>query len=350
MARLVQVGALPGAEPVSPPSLGAALDPEQSLSSGTTTATIEWPAATGGTAPLTYNLSVKDEAGSSVTPDSGSAQGPYVIPVADGKSYRCEIGVTDAEGLTARRSAMVHVAAVASGGWETLLDLDLTGLDSATLASNTTTNVTRSAATVAAVKVLDYNSNGGTVSAGASGITVAGLSASAGHMAAGIDLEAHLGLTLPDDVLSDIVVHIHLDGLAGWTGGSDAWQAGLMKSSGINFSLGNDLSVRGNYDAVGQDRFTSTNDGNTSWAANEATPAGAWVVSMLLRGGQIAEAWYTLGATAPNDATIDAGGRILASTLTAGGARWAATDLWAVVRTVLRVDVVWTRLVVKRRL
>lgn len=242
-----------------------------------------------------------------------------------------------------------EAVAEATGGWETLLDLDLTGLDAATLTSGTTTTVTRDSATVAAVKVLDYNSNGGAVTAGASGLLIAGLSASAGHMAAGIDLEAHLGLTLPDDVLDDIVVHLYLAGLAGWTGGSDAWQAGLMKSSNINFSLGNDLSVRANHDAVGQDRFTSTNDANTSWAANESTPAGAWVVSILLRGGQIAEAWYTLG-DAPDDATVSAGGRVLASTLTAGGARWAATDLWAVVRTVLRVDLYWTRLVLKRRL
>ena len=323
------------------------VDAEQSLAAGTTSATVTWTDATapGGT---TYALTVTDEAGAAVTPASGSGLGPYVFPTADAKAYIATLTATATDGQTAQSSALVAVAAAVSGaGWDASF-FNLAGLDSATLANGATTGVTRSAAAVCDVKVVNYNSNNGVVTAGASGVAVAGGGA-AGSLCIGLDLEAIFGITVPADILNDCAVTLHLAGLADWTGGSDAWEAGIMADNSANFSTGTGFSVRGDYDAVGQDRLVSTNTSTSSWVANEAIPAGAWVVTLLLRGGQIAEAFYATGATAPSAATLDAGGQVAARTIAAGSARWAAATFYASVRAIWRPNFVLTGLTLHTR-
>jgi hypothetical protein len=173
------------------------------------------------------------------------------------------------------------------------------------------------------------------------GITVAGGGA-AGSLGIGLDLEAIFGITVPDDVLNDCAITLHLDGLADWTGGSDGWEAGIMADNSANFSTGTGFSVRGDHDAAGQDRKVSTNTSTSNWALNEAVPAGAWVATILLRGGQIAEAFYATGSTAPSAATLDAGGQVMARTVAAGSARWAASTFYASIRAIWRPNFVLT--------
>jgi hypothetical protein len=109
----------------------------------------------------------------------------------------------------------------------------------------------------------------------------------AGSLGIGIDLEAIFGITVPDDILNDCAITLHLDGLADWTGGTDAWEAGIMADNSANFTTGTGFSVRGDHDAVGQDRVVSTNNNTSNWALNEAIPAGAWVATILLRGADL---------------------------------------------------------------
>lgn len=84
-----------------------------SEAAGTTSVSLTWTAASGGTAPYSYNLTVVDEAGASVTPSSGSGLGPYVIPVADGKSYLATLSASDSgtPTQTASSSTLIQVAA-----------------------------------------------------------------------------------------------------------------------------------------------------------------------------------------------------------------------------------------------
>jgi hypothetical protein len=115
-----------------------------------------------------------------------------------------------------------------------------------------------------------------------------------------------------------------------------------MADSSANFTTGAGFSVRGDFDAVGQDRLVSTNNNTSNWSLNEAIPAGAWVATILLRGGQIAEAFYATGATAPTGAALDAGGQVMARTIAAGSARWAASTFYASVRAIWRPNFVLT--------
>lgn len=320
----------------------------QSLASSATTATVTFTHP-GAPAGVTYALVVTDEADAAVTPDSGSGLGPYVFPVASGKAYKARLTATGTDGQTNANSALVEVAAAggASPGWDTDY-FDLTDLDVATLTNGATTGVTRASAPVCDVKVVNYNANNGVVSAGASGITVAGGGA-AGSLGVGLDLEAIFGITVPDDVLNDCAITLHLDGLADWTGGTDAWEAGIMADSSANFTTGTGFSIRGDHDAVGQDRLVSTNNNTSNWALNEAIPAGAWVATILLRGGQIAEAFYATGSTAPTGAALDAGGQVMARTVAAGSARWAASTFYASVRALWRPNFVLTGLTLHTR-
>ena len=201
--------------------------------------------------------------------------------------------------------------------------------------------MTRAAVPILSVKVVNYNSNNGVVSAGAAGIAIAGGSAN-GSLSIGFDLAALFGLTLPADVLNDVAVSLHLDTLGDWTGGTDGWEAGIMADSSANFSTGTGFSVRGDYDAAGQDRKVSTNTSTSNWSLNEAVPAGAWVATILLRGGQIAEAFYATGSTAPTGAALDGGGEVMARTIAAGSARWAASTFYASVRAIWRPNFVLT--------
>jgi hypothetical protein len=92
----------------------------------------------------------------------------------------------------------------------------------------------------------------------------------------------------------------------------------------------------------GQDRKVSTNTSTSNWSLNEAVPAGAWVATILLRGGQIAEAFYATGSTAPTGAALDGGGQVMARTVAAGSARWAASTFYASVRAIWRPNFVLT--------
>ena len=313
----------------------------QSLASSATTASVTFTHP-GAPAGVTYALTVTDEADAAVTPDSGSGLGAWVFPVASDKAYAATIEATGTDGQTSQSTALVKVAAAggAAPGWDAEF-FDLTDLDVATLTNGATTGVTRASAPVCDVKVVNYNSNNGVVSAGASGITVAG-GGTAGSLGIGIDLEAIFSITVPDDVLNDCAITLHLDGLADWTGGTDAWEAGIMADNSANFTTGTGFSVRGDHDAVGQDRVVSTNNNTSNWALNEAIPAGAWVATILLRGGQIAEAFYSTGSTAPTGAALDGGGQVMARTIAAGSARWAASTFYASVRAIWRPNFVLT--------
>jgi hypothetical protein len=107
------------------------------------------------------------------TAGAASARGSSPSPVD--KAYAATIEATGTDGQTSQSTALVKVAAAggASPGWDTEF-FDLTDLDAATLTNGATTGVTRASAPVCDVKVVNYNSNNGVVSAGASGITVAG--------------------------------------------------------------------------------------------------------------------------------------------------------------------------------
>jgi hypothetical protein len=103
----------------------------QSLASSATTASLTWThaGAPGGT---TYALTVVDEAGASVSPSSGSGLGPYVIPVASGKSYSSTLTATGADAQTAQSSALVQVTPdlatdfplEGAAGWRTVYEAD----------------------------------------------------------------------------------------------------------------------------------------------------------------------------------------------------------------------------------
>jgi len=327
---------------VTPSDLTPPTPPDpQRLASSESTASATWTHASAPSG-TTYAITITDDEDNAVTPDSGSGLGPYVWPVSAGAAYVAILRATGTDGQVADSAALVNVAGSggSGGGWTSTF-VDLTGLDSATLTNGATTGVTRSSAAVCDVKVVNYNSNNGVVSAGTTGISVAGGGA-AGSLCIGIDLEALFGITVPNDILNDCAVTLHLAGLGDWTGGTDAWEAGIMADNSANFTTGTGFSVRGDYDAVGQDRLVSTNNSTSNWSLNEATPAGAWTATILLRGGQIAEAFYATGATAPSDATLDGGGQVMARTIAAGSARWAAATFYASVRAIWRPNFLLT--------
>jgi len=318
----------------------------QSLASSATTASVTWTHA-GAPPGTTYALTVVDSEDDEIAPDSGSGLGPWVFPVVLGRAYSATLTATGADGQTSQSSALVAVASTGGASW-TRTTVDLTDLDVATLSAGSTTAVTRDAVTVASIKVVNFNANNGAVTAGASGITISGGGA-AGSMSIGTNLVALFGLTLPDDVLADAIVHLHFTGLADWTGGTDGWDAGIMNDTSANLSTGSGFSVRADYDAAGQDRVVSTNNATTNWVPNEATPAGAWIVSILLRGGNVAEAVYTLGSTLPTPADVLTGAVPLGRTVAALGTRWAATTLWASVRAIWRPNLTLTAITLETR-
>lgn len=292
------------------------VDAEQSLAAGTTSATVTWTDATAP-AGTTYAVTVTDEAGAAVTPASGSGLGPWVFPTANAKSYIPTIASTATDGQTAQSSALVAVAAAVSGaGWDVALDLDLTGLDAATLADDTTTVVTRSAVAVATVWASE-TSNSGTVVAGATGLRVDGGSAT-GSVSALIDLAAAASLTLPDDIMSGVAIDIYMTTLDDWTAAGTAWRAGISDEL-IRFSLGGSSTVQGRLTGSNQDRRIATNESFTTWASNEALPATAWVVTLRVDSGSVVWAWYSLGADAVSDAYLDSltDAVLLGSTVTA---------------------------------
>lgn len=324
----------------------------QSLANSATTASVTWTHA-DAPAGTTYALAVIDEAGSTVTPDSGSGLGPYVFPVAAGKSYSARLRATGTDGQTAQSSALVAVAGASGGpGWDVTLDLDLTGLDSLTLTDAAETVVTRDSVAVATVWVDEVSNGGGTVTAGATGLVIDG-NASTGSTTALIDLAAAAGITLPDDIMSGIAVDIYLDGLGDWTGSGTAWRAGVSPVQG-RFSVNDGNTVQGRLNGSNQDRRIATNESFTTWAANEATPAGAWVITLRIDSGGLLWAWY--GTAPATDAALDSlsGAVLLSSTITADIADAPAdtrygTLLYAGAMAQLQAVFTWTRLRLRTR-
>lgn len=329
----------------------------QLLASTATTASLTWTHATAP-AGTTYALTCTDEAGASVTASSGSGLGPYVIPVASGKSYIARLRATGPDGQLAQSSTMVVVAAAAgsSPGWGVALDLDLTGLTSATLTDDTTTVVTRASggATVATVWASEVT-NGGTVTAGATGLVISGASG-AGSVTALIDAYTMAGLTAAQ-VAAGVAVDIYLDALGDWNTSTSAWRAGLTTSQ-ARFTVATENSVQGRIDtsAAGlQDRRAMTNDvaASPEWASNEAIPTGAWVVTILVVADTVF-AFY--GTSAPSDADLTAltGAVRLSGTIAADmsdpvdSGRYASA-MYAGAASQLQPVFTWTRLRVRTR-
>jgi hypothetical protein len=339
---------------VTPADLTAPTPPApQSLASSATTASLTWTHA-GAPPGTTYALAVVDEAGTTVTPDSGSGLGPYVIPVASGKAYSATLTATGTDGQTSQSSALVQVAASGSApGWDVALDLDLTGLTVATLTSGDETDVTRSdgGATVATVWSLAI-SNSGDTTAGATGIRCNGASAG-GSVSALIDVADAADLTMPGDMMHGLAVDIYLDDLGDWTGAGTAWRAGISADQ-TRFSAGTSSTVQGLLSTTLQNRRIATNESFTTWASGEAIPTGAWVVTLLVLSGEVVWAFY--GADAASDADLDAltDAALLSATIGAdvssapAGTRYG-TALYAGIMAQLQADLTWTRLRVRRR-
>jgi hypothetical protein len=235
-------------------------------------------------------------------------------------------------------------------GWETVWDIDLTGLTVATLSapSGGATNVVTRAvggSTVATVWCAAV-SNSGDVTTGAAGVRVNGAS-SPGSVAALIDVEAAGSLTLPGDAMHGLAVDIYMTALGDWTGTGTAWRAGISADQ-TRFSNGTSNSVQGLLSTTLQNRRIATNESFTTWVSGEATPTGAWVVTLLILSGDVVWAWY--GTTAPSDADLDSltGAVLLSSTIAAdvtdapAGTRFGAS-LFAGVQAQIQVDMTWTR-------
>jgi hypothetical protein len=295
--------------------------------------------------------------GDPITPTSGSGLGPYAIPTTDGLTAVHWMTATGADGQTSRSTAGAIVVEEPGGdtdpGWDVALDLDLTGLTTATLTSGVETVVTRAAggANVATVWASSV-SNAGTTTAGATGIRCDGASGT-GSVSALIDIEAAAGLTLPDDVMHGLVVDIYLDGLADWTGAGTAWRAGISADQ-TRFSVGTSSTVQGLLSSTSQQRRIATSESFTNWGAVEATPGGAWVVSLLILSGEVVWAWY--GTTPPSDVDVDAltGAALLSATISAdvsspaAGTRYGAA-LYAGIQAQIQAGMTWTRLRVRQR-
>lgn len=115
---------MPGLVIVDPEAWGGGADPltaptppaTQLLASTATTASLTW---THSTAPAgtTYALTCTDELGTPVSASSGSGLGPYVIPVASGKSYIARLRATGPDGQLAQSSTMVAVGVDVAGDY-----------------------------------------------------------------------------------------------------------------------------------------------------------------------------------------------------------------------------------------
>jgi hypothetical protein len=322
---------------------------------GTTSVSLTYTHS-GAPSGTTYTLSVTNIAdGTAITPSSGSGLGPYVIPTSDGLTAVHRM-VASQGGQTARSDVgviVVEEAATPAAGWTAALDLDLTGLTTATLTDGVVNTVTRASggATVASVWASSA-SNAGTVTAGAAGLRCDGASGT-GSVNALIDLEAAAGLALPDDAMNGLAVTFHLTNLTDWTGTGTAWRVGLSADQ-ARFSTGTSNTVQGLLSTTQQQRRIATNESFTNWGSAEATPSGAWCVTLLIQGGSVLWAFY--GTTTPSDADLTAltGAVLLSSTVTAdvtdapAGTRYGAS-LFGGIMAQLQAGFTLTRVVVKTR-
>jgi len=216
----------------------------------------------------------------------------------------------------AGRPAETGGDAEATLGWETLGDYDFTGLDAATLAVGTG-NVQKSGVNYGpGYKVHDYSSNLGTVSAGATGITVDGLNANSG-LTCSFDLDDIVASLPQDNVLW---VDFVLVNVAEIDSGSDGLRVGISDSGG-NFSAGTRNLARFNYVSAGVGTWQTETDATaTTWLASQ-TIHTTYVVSLLIIGGYIVSMYLQQNTeTPPSAATIAAGGRMSNRNVAAGAA------------------------------
>jgi hypothetical protein len=236
--------------------------------------------------------------------------------------------------------AVAGEEATAELGWETLADYDFTGLDSATLTS--TGNVQKGGVNFGpAYKVVDYSSNGGTVTAGATGIVVNGL-----NINSGLNLTFALSdvpAITPDNV---VAIDLVLVDVAEIDSGSDGIRVGFVDSGG-NFSAGTRCQLRGNYVSAGVITWQTETDATaTNWQTSQTLYA-TYTVTLLLIGGFIVQVFRQDNSeTPPNDTTIAAGGRTVARNIAAGStgtfdtsARFGIAAIWGANATIKRARI-----------
>ena len=339
------VGALGLGGGAAPAAVTAPSPTTESVATGGTPAGKTFSAFTDPDSRIaSYSATTTNSVGSATW--TGTGLGAYTIgSSADGDSGTLALTALDSSGdplATAYHSW--DIAAVTTGAtWTDLVDLDYTGLDADTLTGTDT--VTKSAVQYGPVVKVDiFGGNGGSITAGSSGIVMTGLNA-AGSANLAVDVSSYVDFAAMRT--RALRVDIVMTGLAGWTGANDGWEAGLVDSAG-NFSTAvTSRSLRADYSSGNQLRKTGRNGVYATWGSAEATPAGSWVVTIVVYAGVQFDVFYTLGATPPSDATIDAGGRLFGGNAGAGVAVSFPSALWVSTRSIWRADCTLTRLRIK---
>ena len=338
------VGALGLGGGAAPAAVTAPSPTTESVAAGGTPAGKTFSAFTDPDSRIaSYSATTTNSVGSATW--TGAGLGAYTIgSSADGDSGTLALTALDSSGdplATAYHSW--DIAAAGGATWTDLVDLDYTGLDADTLTGTDT--VTKSAVQYGpAVKVDIFGGNGGSITAGSSGIVMTGLNA-AGSANLAVDVSSYVDFAAMRT--RALRVDIVMTGLAGWTGANDGWEAGLVDSAG-NFSTAvTSRSLRADYSSGNQLRKTGRNGVYATWGSAEATPAGSWVVTIVVYAGVQYDVFFTLGATPPSDATIDAGGRLFGGNAGAGVAVSFPSALWVSTRSILRADCTLTRLRIK---
>lgn len=298
---------LPRANPARSPTLSVAVEELEAVGSVTPT----WPTPVSG-AVVTYEVVYEPE-GSSASVDAAGE----VTTDTEGVTI-VQMDSTLLGNVVQRAVGVVYTPPAAEGtpglGWEVLGDYDFTGLDSATLAVGTG-RVQKSGVNYGpAYKVHDYSSNGGTVTAGSTGIIVNGLNINSG-LSLSFDIDDIVAALPQDNVLW---VDFVLVDVAEIDSGSDGLRVGICDSGG-NFSAGTRNSARFNYVSAGIGTWqTETDSTATTWQASQ-TIHTTYVVSILVMGGFIVSMFLQQNTeTPPSAATISAGGRVSARNVAAG--------------------------------
>ena len=338
------VGALGLGGGAAPAAVTAPSPTTESVAAGGTPAGKTFSAFTDPDSRIaSYSATTTNSVGSATW--TGTGLGAYTIgSSADGDSGTLALTALDSSGdplATAYHSW--DIAAAGGAIWTDLVDLDYTGLDADTLTGTDT--VTKSAVQYGPVVKVDiFGGNGGSITAGSSGIVMTGLNA-AGSANLAVDVSSYVDFAAMRT--RALRVDIVMTGLAGWTGANDGWEAGLVDSAG-NFSTAvTSRSLRADYSSGNQLRKTGRNGVYAGWGSAEATPAGSWVVTIVVYAGVQFDVFYTLGATPPSDATIDAGGRLFGGNAGAGVAVSFPSALWVSTRSIWRADCTLTRLRIK---
>ena len=338
------VGALGLGGGAAPAAVTAPSPTTESVAAGGTPAGKTFAAFTDPDSRIaSYSATTTNSVGSATW--TGTGLGAYTIgSSADGDSGTLALTALDSSGdplATAYHSW--DIAAAGGATWTDLVDLDYTGLDADTLTGTDT--VTKSAVQYGPVVKVDiFGGNGGSITAGSSGIVMTGLNA-AGSANLAVDVSSYVDFAAMRT--RALRVDIVMTGLAGWTGANDGWEAGLVDSAGNFSSAVTSRSLRADYSSGNQLRKTGRNGVYAGWGSAEATPAGSWVVTIVVYAGVQYDVFFTLGATPPSDATIDAGGRLFGGNNGAGVAVDFPSALWVSTRSIWRADCTLTRLRIK---